>query len=73
MTVLESIGYFFVWLARLVISLWNSILSVLNWFKPAVDFFASTFDFLPPWVLSLLVICIVIEVVLFVLHWGGDA
>ena len=72
MSVLESIGYFFVWIAHFFISLWQSILSLLNWFSPVVDFFENTFEFLPSWVLVLLIACIAIEIVIFILNLGGE-
>ena len=72
MSVLESIGYFFVWIAHFFISLWNSILSLLNWFTPVVDFFKNTFDFLPGWVMVLLLVCIAIEIIIFILNLGGE-
>lgn len=72
MSALESIGYFFVWIGTFVVSLWKSILSVLNWFTPVIDFLTDTFDFLPSWVLVLMIACIAIEIVIFILNLGGE-
>lgn len=72
MTIVEQIGYFFVWIANFAVSLVRSVLSLFGWFSPVVDFFRNTFEFLPGWVFALLVACIAIEIVIFILNLGGE-
>lgn len=72
MEIFDNIINVFTWIGNVITWVFAAFKSVFDWMHPVVDAVQTFYTFLPLWITVPLSAVVIIEIVLFCLHLGGD-